>query len=141
MRRPRVACALALLLCAGAARVARAQGQGNDDDWLGRDKAGHFVASVAGAAGGHGPGAVGWGGPGGGARGGASLALAAGIGKELYDLGGHGDPSLRDLTWDVAGTLTGVALAWAIDRLLGDDDGGSENPGAASRGGVVVFHF
>jgi putative lipoprotein len=52
---------------------------------------------------------------------GAGAGLAAGAAKELWDLSGHGDPSARDLAWDVAGTLTGVAVAalidWAVGRL------------------------
>ena len=50
---------------------------------------------------------------------GASLALAAGIGKELWDLGGHGDASWKDLTWDAVGTATGVLTARAIDWVVG----------------------
>ena len=46
---------------------------------------------------------------------GAGLAVGAGIGKELWDLDGHGDPSWRDLTWDVIGAATGVLVAFAID--------------------------
>ena len=91
------------------------------DDWFGRDKALHFGASAGIALGGYGGAAllsddvrvrlaVGGG-----------LALSAGVGKELWDLSGHGDASWRDLTWDAVGTVTGLAVAvtldWAITRL------------------------
>jgi putative lipoprotein len=99
------------------APVARAQQ--DPDPWFGRDKALHFGASAsiavvvyAGAsfqtesrvkrvvaA--------------------ASVALAAGLAKEAWDLSGHGDASWRDLTWDVIGTTTGVLLAYAIDWAVG----------------------
>jgi len=46
--------------------------------------------------------------------GGGALALSAGVGKELWDLSGHGDASWRDLTWDVVGTATGLAVAVTI---------------------------
>jgi putative lipoprotein len=49
---------------------------------------------------------------------GATLALGAGIAKELLDLAGTGDPSWRDLTWDVVGTATGVLVASGIDYLI-----------------------
>ena len=49
---------------------------------------------------------------------GATLGLGAGIAKELLDLAGAGDPSWRDLTWDVVGTATGVLVATAIDYLI-----------------------
>jgi len=49
----------------------------------------------------------------------ASFALGAGLLKEAWDLGGHGDASWRDLTWDVVGTTTGVLLAYAIDWAIG----------------------
>jgi len=100
----------------------RAHAQQRDPDpWFGRDKALHFTASAsiaivvyagasfqtesrlkrAVAA--------------------ASVALAAGVAKEAWDLGGHGDASWRDLTWDVIGTTTGTLLAyeidWAVTRL------------------------
>ena len=100
------------------------------DPWFGPDKKLHFEASAAIAAGGYGAIAL----VSQAARytptsqdrlprfaGGAWLALGAGVGKELWDLSGHGDPSFRDLTWDVAGTVAGlviaVALDWAITRL------------------------
>lgn len=88
------------------------------DPWFGRDKALHFAASAslatvtyAGtslvtddrltrivAA--------------------ATVALAAGVIKEVWDLTGHGDASWRDLTWDVVGTTTGVLFAYGIDWAI-----------------------
>lgn len=86
--------------------------------WLGKDKALHFAASGAIAAGGYTAGALLFD-----ARGhalilGASIALGAGIAKEAVDLTGYGDPSWRDLTWDAIGTATGLAAAWAVDLML-----------------------
>lgn len=49
---------------------------------------------------------------------GAALALTAGVGKELLDLGGPGDASWRDLTWDVVGTATGLAIAYMLDAYV-----------------------
>jgi uncharacterized protein YfiM (DUF2279 family) len=91
---------------------------GQDDRWWARDKAKHFGASAALAVGGYAaavpftdsePLRL--------ASGGA-LALSLGIGKEIADRFTGGDPSLRDLTWDVAGTVTGLCTAWLIDRWL-----------------------
>jgi putative lipoprotein len=54
---------------------------------------------------------------------GAGVSLAAGAGKEAWDALGHGDPSWGDFAWDVAGTATGLVLAWGLDLLLrGVDD-------------------
>jgi putative lipoprotein len=52
---------------------------------------------------------------------GGGVALAAGAGKELLDWSGviHGDPSWKDFTWDVVGTVAGLAIAWGVDLLLG----------------------
>jgi putative lipoprotein len=120
MRRALALAGAALLLASSA----RAQQQAPDDDpWFGRDKALHFAASasiavvvyagasfhtddrptrIAAAA---------------------TLALAAGLAKETWDLSGHGDASWRDLAWDVIGTTTGVlfayAIDWAVSRLRG----------------------
>ena len=101
-----------LLLLSGPARATEA------DPWFGRDKALHFGASAVIAAGGYALAAtatetrpprllIGGG-----------LALAAGLGKELLDAAGSGDASFRDLTWDVVGTVTGLGVAWLVDRLL-----------------------
>jgi putative lipoprotein len=49
---------------------------------------------------------------------GGGVALAAGIGKEVYDATGHGHASERDLVWDVVGTVTGLALAFGVDWLI-----------------------
>jgi putative lipoprotein len=89
------------------------------DPWFGRDKALHFGASALIANAGYGDAALATDdrrvrlGVGGG------LALTAGVAKELWDLSGHGDASWRDLTWDVIGTATGLALSAAIDWSLG----------------------
>jgi putative lipoprotein len=88
------------------------------DPWFGRDKALHFGATAVLASGGYAGTAL--------ATDdrrfrlavGAGLGLGAGVAKELWDLSGHGDASWRDLTWDVVGTATGLAVALAIDAAL-----------------------
>lgn len=89
-----------------------------DDPWLAPDKALHFSFS-AGLAG------VGYGGA---AlltedrcvrlAVGASVALTAGVAKELLDLSGLGHPSWKDLAWDVAGTAIGLLVSWLVDRFV-----------------------
>jgi len=118
MRAALVLAGVALSLTLAPA-TARSQQADQPDPWFGRDKALHFAASASLAM-------V--------AYGGASLAtddrptrivvaasfaLGAGLLKEAWDLGGHGDASWRDLTWDVVGTTTGVLLAYAIDWAIG----------------------
>ena len=49
---------------------------------------------------------------------GGSVAMGAGIAKELWDLAGHGDPSWRDLTWDALGTAFGLVIAWTVDHFF-----------------------
>jgi putative lipoprotein len=107
---------IALVVMTGLGASAAAVHADERDPWFGRDKAYHFTASAVIAAGGYGvtrsftddrPTCLAVGG---------ALALSAGVGKELYDLSGRGDPSLRDLTWDVLGTATGLLLTWAVDR-------------------------
>jgi putative lipoprotein len=113
-----VALVLALAGTTFAAATARAA---DPDPWFGRDKALHFGASALIASDGYFGAALATDdrrvrlGVGGG------LALAAGVGKELWDLSGRGDASWRDLTWDVVGTVTGLAFAaaadWAVAKL------------------------
>lgn len=113
---------VAILLAVAFALQSPAVRAQDDDPWLSRDKALHFDVSAGIAAAGYGV-SAGWlvdarwkalaiGG---------GVALAAGAGKELLDathvLGG--DPSWRDFTWDIVGTVAGLAIAWGIDLLLG----------------------
>lgn len=108
---------LALLVVVGFALPARARAE-TSDPWFARDKALHFSASSLIAGGGYGGASLlterTW------LRStsGAALGLAAGVGKELYDLSGRGHPSWRDLTWDAVGTATGVLVAWLLDRYV-----------------------
>jgi putative lipoprotein len=121
---------------------ARAQVASDPDPWFGADKALHFGASAVIAAGGYGLTAIASD-----ARGvrllvGGGAALAAGVGKELYDLAGYGDPSWRDLTWDVIGTACGLAVAYGIDLALAGVDARHPAllaPAASTRGLVVRF--
>jgi putative lipoprotein len=138
--RPQKSLPLALglaLVTAGASRTARADEQ---DPWFGQDKALHFAASSGLAAGGYGVGAVAgqptW------ARFaiGGSVAMGAGIAKEVWDMQGHGDPSWRDVTWDVLGTAAGLGLAYLVDRLVS----GKTTSGDAtvrSQGSVGILAF
>jgi putative lipoprotein len=94
------------------------------DPWLGRDKAAHFAVSTGLAAAGYGVSTAIFE-----ARGhalllGGAVSLAIGAGKELLDLAGYGDPSWKDFTWDVIGTVCGLALAWSLDLVIrGVDEG------------------
>jgi putative lipoprotein len=114
-----LAVSLPLLLASG-----RAVADG-PDPWFARDKAFHFDVSAGIAAAGYGASAA-WlvdarwkalaiGG---------GIALAAGAAKELVDATGvfAGDPSWKDFTWDVAGAVAGLVLAWGVDLLLGGVD-------------------
>jgi len=119
MRWRPAAAASVIALALGGAPATPAHAAGADDDpWWGRDKALHFGVSAALAGAGYGGAALftprtelrlGAG---------AAVALSAGVAKELVDLGGRGDASWRDLTWDVVGTATGLVVAWTIDHLV-----------------------
>ncbi len=68
---------------------------------------------------------------------GGTFSLALGGGKELYDLSGHGDPSLKDFTWDVVGTAVGLGVALLVDAALSSD---SPKP-APSRTARMAIRF
>jgi putative lipoprotein len=115
MRPPRsvfalLACGIALVASVGLSRPAQAA-----DDLFGRDKALHFAASAGIALGGYGGAALFTADRPARLVTGGGLALAAGIGKEISDRYTGGDPSWRDLGWDVIGTATGLTLAYMID--------------------------
>jgi putative lipoprotein len=88
------------------------------DEWFGRDKALHFGVSAAIASGGYGGARLASAGRATSFVIGGSIAAAAGLAKEGWDLAGHGDPSWKDLAWDAVGIAVGLALAYAIDRLV-----------------------
>jgi putative lipoprotein len=106
---------------------------GQADPWWGKDKARHFGASAALAMGGYAAAAPFTERPPLRLASGAALALSLGIAKELADRHTGGDPSLRDLTWDLAGTATGLCTAWLIDRWLFGGRGSGERPIARSK--------
>jgi putative lipoprotein len=114
----RKAVALLTLLPLAAALPPRRARAADPDPWFGRDKALHFGVSALLASGGYGATAlvtddrrlrlaVGGG-----------FAFSFGVAKELWDLSGHGDASWRDLTWDAVGTVTGLAVAAAVDWAI-----------------------
>jgi putative lipoprotein len=88
------------------------------DPWWGRDKALHFGISVGLAAGSYGVSSLWlderW--QRAATAGGFTLTLGAG--KEGWDAMGHGDPSWKDFTWDVAGAAVGTGLALLVDLAL-----------------------
>jgi putative lipoprotein len=130
---------VASMLAANEARAA----DPDPDPWFGHDKVLHFSASLAIAGTGYGITAAFTE-----TRGirllvGGGVSLAAGAGKELYDLSGHGDPSWRDFTWDVIGTVVGLAIAYGIDVAFVGVDAKhpalAAPPSAAARGFVIRF--
>jgi putative lipoprotein len=113
--RPRVA----LLLAAAALVAASGHARAGEDRWLGRDKGLHFAASAVIAAGGYAASTPWIERPAGRAAVGASLALTAGAGKEIWDAtAGAGDPSWKDFAWDAIGTAVGVGVALLVDRAV-----------------------
>ncbi|HLV22249.1 MAG TPA: hypothetical protein VKZ49_15255 [Polyangiaceae bacterium] len=118
MRRPSGAGAvLGLAVLLGDPSLARAE----QDPWWGRDKALHLGASTAAAMVGYGGGALLFDERWPRAVSGAGFALTLGVGKELYDLGGGGNASWKDLTWDLIGAALGVGISIGVDALLAPD--------------------
>lgn len=131
-----VSTAATVLLLSGAASA-------QEDPWFGPDKAKHFGASAVIAVGGYSLGAAVFEERTSALALGGGLALSAGVGKELYDATGHGMASERDLVWDVAGTVTGLGVAWLFDLLVRGDLDESQEPAASTtrsaRGVVIRF--
>lgn len=113
---------LLALLCLSLLAPLSARGQAPEpapqDDWFGQDKLLHFSVSVGLAGAGYTGGALLFDTPQARWLTGAGVALGAGLGKELYDAGRGSIFSFKDLSWDVLGTGTGLALSWAIERLF-----------------------
>jgi putative lipoprotein len=125
-----IAAALVSSLISGSARASDA------DPWFGPDKALHFGVSVVLAAGGYAASSAWLDSRNERALAGGAFSLTVGAGKELWDLGGHGDPSWRDFTWDVIGTAAGLALAAGVDALTS-----SKEPQHSASAQGLVFHF
>lgn len=100
-------------VCVLGSTQARAQ-----DSWLGVDKGKHFGASAVLATGGYAASMLVAPEPWQRAALGGGFALTLGIAKEIYDATGQGDPSLRDLTWDVIGCVFGAGVALLVDYVL-----------------------
>ncbi len=111
------------------------------DPWFGTDKALHFGASAVLAGGGYALGtglsqdrwksfALGGG-----------VAITAGALKEGLDAMGMGTPSWRDFTWDVAGTLVGLGIAYAVDSLVRSGPPAPASVAAGRRNGIQVWRF
>lgn len=125
------------LLCLSLLAPLSARGEVSEtpsrDDWLGPDKALHFSVSAGLAGAGYAGGALLFEAPEARWLTGAGVALGAGVAKELYDAGRGSFFSVKDLTWDVLGTATGLGLSWAVDRLFFSRESGART--SASQGG------
>lgn len=108
-----------------------------DDPWTSRDKVIHYGVSAGIAAGGYVAGALVFDTRAHALVMGAGAATIAGVGKELVDLGGHGNASWKDLAWDGLGMITGLALAWGVDLLIRGIS--AERPAIARTGGGIAF--
>jgi uncharacterized protein YfiM (DUF2279 family) len=102
-------CFLLALPAAGAPRR---------DDWFTSDKPRHFAVCFALTGAGYGAGALLFEDPALRWLTGAGLGLGVGVGKELYDKARGKTFSLQDLTWDTAGTVTGLVTAFIADRFI-----------------------
>jgi putative lipoprotein len=80
------------------------------DPWWGPDKALHFGVSAGLGAGGYALSSLVFERAWQRALAGATLALSAGVAKELFDAAGDGNASFKDLAWDGLGTGVGAAL-------------------------------
>jgi uncharacterized protein YfiM (DUF2279 family) len=100
----------ALVVAPGHARA--------QDRWMGADKARHFAATFSLASAGYAAAAALTAEPVPRFGAAATLAMGAGVAKEMHDRATRGDPSLRDLAWDAIGTTTGLVVAWLVQRYL-----------------------
>ena len=89
-----------------------------DDEWWGRDKSLHFLASATIAGGTYALGTLEWDSrlPVAGVA--LGVTMTAGATKEGWDALGHGDASWKDFAWDVVGAIAGIGLSFAIDTAV-----------------------
>jgi putative lipoprotein len=88
------------------------------DPFWGRDKALHFGASAAIAAGGYAVGTGLWDERWKAIALGGGIALGAGALKEGLDAAGLGHPSWNDFAWDAIGAACGTAVALVVDMAV-----------------------
>jgi putative lipoprotein len=88
------------------------------DPWFATDKYLHFSVSAGIASAGYGAAALVTDSPKKRVYSSWVLGLTAGLSREIWKLAAHGDPSYRDLTWDIVGTATGTVLTYLFDRLV-----------------------
>ena len=117
----------ALLVAAACLLAPAAAAAADDDPWFGRDKFLHFGVSAALATTGYAVGGMFFDDVPGRLATGATIALGAGVAKELADLAGAGHASWRDIAWDVAGTGAGLLFAWGADAVLFAPAGGGRD--------------
>ena len=131
--RPTLVTLSALAFCLTLSGPAAAHDTDADptDPWWGRDKALHLGVSTGLAAAGYGVSSLwldrAWQR----ASAGAAFSLTLGVGKEVADWAGYGQPSYKDLLYDIAGTALGVTLAYLVDLATGT---GSEPERAEHQG-------
>lgn len=128
-------CVAVLAFVAAGSVATNARADESADPWFGRDKVIHYGVSASIAGAGYVAGALIFDTRAHALGVGAAAATLAGVGKELADLGGYGDPSWKDLAWDGLGMVTGLAVAWGLDLLI---RGVSTQPlFAGNRGGIA----
>lgn len=88
------------------------------DEWWGTDKALHLSVSIGLGAAGYSVGALITENEFGRVAAGALGAVAIGALKEFADALGLGQPSMKDLMWDLIGSVTGALFGWVVDRFV-----------------------
>jgi putative lipoprotein len=111
----RLVASVAFLTALSAAHTARAD---DSDPWWGKDKALHFGISIGIAAGSYGAASLVFDRRAERAATAGAVTISVGAAKEGWDAMGHGDPSFKDFTWDVAGAAVGTGLAFLLDLAL-----------------------
>ena len=104
-----------LLLSSTAVHAAPPSAAADPDPWWGTDKALHMGVCAGITGGGYGLATQITDDVAGRAALAASLGIGAGLGKEVLDAMGLGDPSWKDFLWDVIGTSLAVTVAVSID--------------------------